>query len=130
MSIYSQPQENCTFLGRPIEPLAFHLPAFSNVNQQKQCPLYGILPKEIRDLIFEYALADDGVPAPNSENAYRRDHGIASGVAQVDIACALLQTCKAVYLETYRLPLLLNGKSAPRIACSESYWYCWHCGSS
>jgi hypothetical protein len=121
MNKYSQPQENCAFLGRPIEPLAFYLPTFSDVNQQKQCPFYGILPKEIRDLIFEYALADDGAPAPNCENAFRRDHSFASGVAQVDIACALLQTCKAVYLEAYRLPLLLNGKYAPRIACSGSY---------
>ncbi|KAF9728996.1 hypothetical protein PMIN06_005457 [Paraphaeosphaeria minitans] len=109
MSACSQPQENCAFFGRPIEPLAFYLPAFTNVNQQKQCPFYGILPKEIRDLIFEYALADAGAPAPNSENKFRREPGAASDVADVDIACALLQACKAVYLEAYRLPSLLNG---------------------
>ncbi|OAG00828.1 uncharacterized protein CC84DRAFT_1262918 [Paraphaeosphaeria sporulosa] len=109
MSAHSQAQENCAFFGRPIEPLAFYLPAFAYVNQQKQCPFYGILPKEIRDLVFEYALGDNGAPAPNSENNFRREPCVASDIARTDIACALLQTCKAVYLEAYRLPLLLNG---------------------
>ncbi|KAF2450674.1 hypothetical protein P171DRAFT_468924 [Karstenula rhodostoma CBS 690.94] len=109
MSARSQPQEDCAFFGRPIEPLAFYLPAFTGVNQQKQCPLYGILPKEIRDMVFVYALADNGAPAPNSENKFRGATGVASDVARIDIACTLLQTCRAVYLEAYRLPLLLNG---------------------
>lgn len=115
MSAHSLSQDTCTFFGRPIEPLAFYLPAFTDVNQQKQCPFYGILPKEIRDLVFEYALSDDGAPMPNSENKLRREAGVASDVARIDIACALLQTCKAVYLEAYRLPLLLNGKYASLI---------------
>lgn len=105
-----QAQEDCAFFGRPIEPLAFYLPPFINVNQQKQCPLYGIVPKEIRDLIYEYAMIDNGSPDPNGENILRREKGVAPDVAPIDIACSLLQTCRAVYLEAYRLPLLLNGK--------------------
>ncbi|KAJ4360714.1 uncharacterized protein N0V89_001281 [Didymosphaeria variabile] len=98
--------EECSLYGRPIEPLAFYLPAFSEVEQQKQSPLYRI-PKEIRDLIFEYALTDDGAPSPNSDNVFRRS---AKGeISEVDSACSLLQTCKAVYLEAYRLPMQLNG---------------------
>lgn len=102
-------QEECCFYGRPIEPLAFYLPPFSDVEQQNQCPLYSVLPKEIRDLVWEYALADDGAPSPDCDNVFRRERGTEANVAKVDVAHALLQTCKAVYLETYRLPMLLNG---------------------
>ena len=101
--------EECIFYGRPIEPLAFYLPPHSDVHQQEQSPLYSVLPNEIRGLLWEFALADDGMPAPNSGEAHmriRRDRG---DEARVDSACTLLQTCKAVYLETYRLPMLLNG---------------------
>ncbi|KAF1971619.1 hypothetical protein BU23DRAFT_600169 [Bimuria novae-zelandiae CBS 107.79] len=100
MNRYSKLQENCCFFGRPIEPLAFYLPSFSDVHQQKQSPLYNVFPKEIRDLVFEYALADNGVPSPTWDTG---------DVATNDAAVALLQTCKAVYLEAYRLPMLLNG---------------------
>lgn len=113
MSTHSRVKEDCAFFGRPIEPLAFYLAPFSDANQQKQSPLYGILPKEIRDLVFEYALADDGIPAPDSDNVFRRERGVATAIAPIDIACALLRTCKAVYLETYRLPMLLNGTYSP-----------------
>jgi hypothetical protein len=102
--------KECCFYGRPIEPLAFYLPSSSKVEQQSQCPLYGVLPKEIRDLVWEYALADDGAPAPDCDNVFRRECGADADVTKVDVACALLQTCKVVYLETYRLPMLLNGK--------------------
>ncbi|KAJ4292799.1 hypothetical protein N0V90_009462 [Kalmusia sp. IMI 367209] len=107
--------EECCFYGRPTEPLAFILPSFADVHQQKQSPLYAVLPKEIRDLVWEYALADDGAPSADSDNGFRRERGIGAAVAKVDSACALLQTCKAVYLETYRLPMLLNGYLAYRI---------------
>jgi hypothetical protein len=69
-----------------------------------------VLPKEIRDLVWEYALTDDGVPAPDCDNVFRRERGTGADIAKADVSCALLQTCKAVYLETYRLPMLLNGK--------------------
>lgn len=109
MSEYSRKKEDCVYYGRPIEPLAFYLPSFSDVDQQKQCPFYGILPKEIRDLIFEYALINNGAPKANNDNPCRRQRHL-EYVAKVDVACTLLQTCKAIYLETYRLPMLINGK--------------------
>ncbi|PVI02297.1 hypothetical protein DM02DRAFT_670600 [Periconia macrospinosa] len=102
--------EDCGFYGRPLEPLAFYLPPYSEV-PQKQSQLYTI-PKEIRDLIFEYALTDDGVPSFNCDNVFRRS--TKGTIAKIDCACALLQTCKAVYLEAYRLPMLLNGYFAYR----------------
>jgi hypothetical protein len=101
------------FYGRPIEPLAFYLPPYSEVQQQKQSPLYNVLPTEIRHLVWEFALADDGAPSPNSDNMFRRVYGSEADAAKVDSACALLETCKAVYLETYRLPMILNGTQSP-----------------
>ena len=98
--------EDCRFYGRPVEPLAFYLPSFPNINQQKQSRLY-IIPKEIRDLIFEYAFVDDGAPSFNCDNEFRRS--TTGTIPRVKCGCTLLQTCKAVYLEAYRLPFLLNG---------------------
>jgi len=101
--------EQCFFYGRPIEPLAFYLPPFSDVQQQWQCPLYGTLPKEVRDMVWEYALTDSRALLPYCENVFRRQRGSKVDFARVGSACALLQTCKAIYLETYCLPMLLNG---------------------
>ena len=101
--------EKCFFYGRPIEPLAFYLPPSSDVQQQWQCPLYGKLPKEARDMVWEYVLTDSRVLFPYGEEVYRRRRASKAGFAKVGNACALLQTCKAVYLETYCLPMLLNG---------------------
>jgi hypothetical protein len=101
--------EECVFHGRPTEPLAFYLPPYFDVQQQEQSPLYNMLPKEIRDMIWEFALADDGAPSPDSDNIFRRVRGATADFPKVDSACALLQTCKAVYLETYRLPMQVNG---------------------
>ncbi|PVH92211.1 hypothetical protein DM02DRAFT_576098 [Periconia macrospinosa] len=103
--------EDCQFYGRPIEPLAFYLPPFSSINQQKQSQLYNI-PMEIRNLIFQFAFTDDGAPPFNCDNEFRRS--TSGTIPSVTCACALLQTCKAVYLEAYRLPMLLNGYLAYR----------------
>lgn len=65
------------------------------------------LPKEIRDLIFEYALANDSVPSKDSDNGFRRNMRVY--IPKANSACSLLQTCKAVYLEAYRLPMQVNG---------------------
>ncbi|KAF2449916.1 hypothetical protein P171DRAFT_428042 [Karstenula rhodostoma CBS 690.94] len=98
------------------------MPTYSDVHQQKQSPLNRI-PKEIRDLIFQYALTDDGVPLPNCDNVFRR--GLKGYIPRVDSACTLLQTCKAVYIEAYRLPMQLNGYFEYR----GSYGYYWNCPS-
>ncbi|KAF1968326.1 hypothetical protein BU23DRAFT_263928 [Bimuria novae-zelandiae CBS 107.79] len=102
----------CSFYGRPIEPLAFYLPSFSNIYQQNQSRLYSI-PKEIHDLIFEYALTEDAALSPINDHALRRNSK--GQVSKVNSAISILQTCKAVYLEAYRLPMLLNGCLAYRI---------------
>lgn len=108
MSSYGGKRDDCIFYGRPIEPLAFYLGAFSEVNQQSECPLYTVLPKEIRDMIFEYALTDDDATSYGSNHVLMETND-AGGIIKTNIACALLQSCKAVYLEAYRLPMLLNG---------------------
>lgn len=109
MSKYSRVKEDCLYYGRPIEPLAFYLSSFSDVNHQLQCPLYGVLPTEVRHLVFEYALVDGGAPLPNNDNIFRRQPANSAHIASMDVACTLLQTCKAIYLEAYRLPMLING---------------------
>lgn len=105
-----QGPESCEFFGRPIEPLAFYLPPYSEVQQQKQSPLYGVLPKEVRNMIFEFALADDNAIATDHDNISRWQVGSDADVPRLDIAHALLQTCKAIYLEAYCLPMQLNGE--------------------
>ena len=110
MSKHGRGREDCSFFTLPIEPLAFYLPPFGDVNQQKQCPLYDVLPKEIRDIIFEYVLCDDDAPSHASENSFERDRRTVTDIAKTGDACALLRTCKAVYIEAYRIPMLVNGK--------------------
>ncbi|KAH6638798.1 hypothetical protein C7974DRAFT_387320 [Boeremia exigua] len=106
--------ESCCFYGRPIEPLAFCLPPYWQIKQQTSCPLYSVLPEEIRLLIFQFALTDDDA-LKLDDNMFRRESGTDADVARSDVACALLQTCKAVYLEAYRLPMQLNGYQSYRI---------------
>ncbi|KAF3001358.1 hypothetical protein E8E13_006353 [Curvularia kusanoi] len=115
--------ERCCFFGRPIEPLAFYLPPYAEVQQQLQSPLYSLLPKEVRIAIFEFALADDNALTAGRDNIFRWQIGTDADVPKPDVAHALLQTCKAVYLETYRLPMQLNGElpfSAANCKASEN----------
>lgn len=116
-------REQCCFYGRPVEPLAFYLPPYSEINQQSQSPLYGVLPKEIRDLVWEYAFADNGILAPDCDNVFRRKCGSDADVDRCDIVRALLRTCKAVYLETYCLPMQLNGKCRLHWQDLRSSWH-------
>ena len=87
----------CGFYGRPVEPLAFGLPR-SQLNPQTQSPLYGTIPVEIRFNVWEYALTDNGILPPDSDNVSRREHLTDADLARSDIATALLQTCKIAYL--------------------------------
>ena len=102
--------EGCRCFGRPIEPLAFYLPPYSEVQQQLQSPLYGVLPIEVRNLVFEFALADDNAIVADKDNIFRRQFGSDADIPTPGIAHALLQTCKAIYLEAYCLPMQLNGE--------------------
>ena len=49
--------ERCMYYGRHVEPLAFSIDA-ATVNPQYFCPLFAVLPTEIRDTIYEYAFTD------------------------------------------------------------------------
>lgn len=82
-----------------------------------------MLPKEIRDLVWEYAFADNGALSPDCDNVFRRERGTDADVAKSDVACTLLQTCQAVYLETYRLPILLNGKHLLQQSDPKNNWH-------
>ena len=95
------------YYGHSTEPLAFSLNADS-VSVQDQFPLFTILPNEVRDMIYEFAFTDNTSHPPNRNNKFREYSGRGNRPLPSDIAFPFLQTCKAVYLESYRLPLLLN----------------------
>ena len=78
----------------------------TEINHQQQSPLFSILPKEIRYHIWDYALAayeDPNRLYPKHLRCNRPGQGGALRIAK-----ELLGTCKAIYLETYDLPILLN----------------------
>ena len=89
---------------RCTEPLAWNLDPASAV-AQTACPLFSVIPKEIRDIIFEFALTECPTKHPHQETD-RPQLLLTNGLP--DRAENLLLTCKAVYLETYLLPLILN----------------------
>jgi hypothetical protein len=68
-------------------------------------------------------LADNGILPPSSDNVSRRVYLTDADLATSDIATALLQTCKVVYLETHRLPMQLNGKTNLLVRKSRDNWY-------
>jgi len=101
------------------EPLAWSLNP-SNVVTQSNCPLFTLLPLEIREIIYTYALRntssypiDHRDPAqPNllvhwKHSGYRIT-GCGSISYRSNIAVSLLSTCKAVYLETWDLSFKIN----------------------
>lgn len=71
-------------------------------NDQSISPLFSILPAEMRDIIFEYALADyEDLSQPyDLETCYRRPGYM--GPRKTDTA--LLRTCQAIYNEAWYLP--------------------------
>ncbi|KAF2681159.1 hypothetical protein K458DRAFT_372674 [Lentithecium fluviatile CBS 122367] len=99
--------ESCMFYGRHIEPLAFSLGSES-VLQQGHCLLFTVVPKEIRDMVYDYAFTDCRSNPPNRNNKFREYRGMKGKPRPSDIAFSFLLTCKSIYLEAYRLPLLLN----------------------
>jgi hypothetical protein len=95
------------FDGRHVEPLAFSMDNKSIV-AQSQCLLFTVIPNEIRDMIYQYAFTDCTSHPPNRNNKFREWDGRQDLPRPSDIAFPFLQSCKMVYLEAYRLPLLLN----------------------
>lgn len=111
--------EACPIVTKCKEPLAWSTSP-SGVKDQSESSLYSLIPGEIRDMIFTFALKDttsspiDREPAAPNDPGARRDRyfhrgGVRTGFFYPsDIAFNLLLTCKAVYLETYQKPLRVN----------------------
>lgn len=111
--------EACPIVAKCKEPLAWSISP-SEVKDQSNSSLYSLIPAEIRDLIFTFALKDttsypiDREPATPNDPGIRRDRYFHRGGGRKaffypsNIAFNLLLTCKAVYLETYEKPLRVN----------------------
>ena len=103
--------QSCMFYGRNLEPLAFSI-SKNDVAEQIECSLLINLPREVRRMIWEFALHSTtsipacGTSAWRSANAMK--HYNKANIPVPDIAFGLLRSCKMIYLETYRLPLQLN----------------------
>lgn len=92
-----------------MEPLAWNIEHEPILNQV-QSPLFSVLPRELRDLIFEFALTDTKIDSFESllrRNVSRFKFRPTNSTTQ-DIATNLLRTCRAIYCETWTLPLSLN----------------------
>lgn len=105
------------------EPLAWSLDS-SNVLPQSNCLLYTLLPLEIREIIYAYVLTDttsypidylspkDPIPVVHVKYlGHGQNAGSLAGGKPLhlsDITVSLLLTCKAVYLETWAMPLRVN----------------------
>jgi hypothetical protein len=60
-------------------------------------------------MIYTYVLTDTSTNPLKKENTFRADGNKYHAKAEPSTICfALLQTCRLVYLETYKLPMLLN----------------------
>lgn len=78
--------------------------AFDKCDFQYACPLFTMLPRELREMIWAFALApyeDLERPFSPSEYYYRPDH-----TACLKTDTALLSTCRRVWLEANALPML------------------------
>lgn len=76
------------------------------INPQIACPLFALLPAEIRNAIFQFAL--EAYPDPNRPYS-RHSYWYRPGYTHArKIATELLLTCRRVYLETDLLPLVHN----------------------
>ncbi|KAK5104970.1 hypothetical protein LTS08_001243 [Lithohypha guttulata] len=75
------------------------------IDDQFSSPLFSDLPGEVRDLIYEYALADyeDLANAYELDTCYRRPDYMAPRKTDT----ALLRTCQAVYNDAWYLPWTL-----------------------
>lgn len=75
----------------------------SNANSQEDSPLFGRIPGEIRDHIFDLALtAYSGKQEPFEKNAYYYRPGFRYADQRLDTA--LLRTCRRIYQEACLVP--------------------------
>lgn len=103
----SQPQSTRRRNTRDEAPLAlqfFESPGV--ITSQTLSPLYQKIPAEIRELIWQFALLryeDLQLPFDPSKQYCRPGQ-----IARLRIAVELLLTCRAIYVETFLLPFILN----------------------
>ncbi|KAM0351026.1 hypothetical protein ACHAPU_002806 [Fusarium lateritium] len=75
---------------------------------QTDCPLFRVLPAEVRDEIFSYALTDHPDPTPSHQfkeaTCYTRPSYLAAQLTDT----RLLRTCRAIYRETWFKPYILR----------------------
>ncbi|KAF2195254.1 hypothetical protein K469DRAFT_6432 [Zopfia rhizophila CBS 207.26] len=74
-----------------------------NSHPQKQSPLFSVLPPELRNKIFEFAVAqcsDHSQPVRKNSWRYRPGHEF-----ETKTDTALLRTCRLIYYETRTIPL-------------------------
>ncbi|KAI1463298.1 uncharacterized protein F4812DRAFT_250668 [Daldinia caldariorum] len=76
------------------------------VDSQLQSPLFGRLPRELRDLVWRYALTryEDIDCLYDIQRTYARP----GQAAPQRVAVELLETCRAVYIEAYLTPFQVN----------------------
>ena len=76
------------------------------INPQTASPLFTVLPAEIRNEIFHYALLSfSDLTCPYTPHSYYYRPGYTHART---IATNLLLTCRRIYLETHLLPLTIN----------------------
>jgi len=78
--------------------------ALAKCHPQDQCPLFSTLPREIRDLIWEFATApieDERHKYATTEYYYRPGH-----TARHKTYFDLLLTCRRIWLEANAMPML------------------------
>ncbi|QSZ28561.1 hypothetical protein DSL72_003059 [Monilinia vaccinii-corymbosi] len=106
---------NARYSTRRLNPIPIHLQT-TTPRLQLLSPFYsGILPAEIRTLIFSYALTPTPVPDTNYDpNTHYTRPGF---TCRTKLHVALLRTCRRIYLETYHLP----PTSIPHVFWHERY---------
>ncbi|KAF5678666.1 alanine-tRNA ligase [Fusarium heterosporum] len=75
---------------------------------QMDCPLFRILPAEVRDEIFSYALTDHPDPTPSQQFKEKTCYVRPSYLSAQSTDTRLLRTCRAIYRETWFKPYTLR----------------------
>jgi hypothetical protein len=77
-----------------------------SVHQQQGCPLFAMLPAELRELIWDYALT--GYEDVDALYPLDKSYARPGQAAPLKVAVNLLLTCRAVYLEAFLVPFQVN----------------------
>ncbi|KAI1476851.1 hypothetical protein F4774DRAFT_420480 [Daldinia eschscholtzii] len=77
-----------------------------SIESQLQSPLFGKLPRELRDLVWRYSLTR----YEDLDNLYdiQKRYARPGQAAPLRVAVQLLETCRAIYVEAYLTPFQVN----------------------